>query len=322
MLRNKKLLSIVMALAFVLSAMGLAFAPVSASAAISYLEGSAVPPSTSRDGSTYEIRSPDQAQSIEVTLIVEAGNEYNDLVGTSRFWVSHDITLSQPSGYYTVTDLLVDVHNDPTYDLYFYKANGVSIDVTTDYVNSVKHAGTTWEEGQLTYDGWEFRVNDKFPVYNDGAGWLGASILDTNIKDGDVIHLFYDFPADYNSQSGSFAANYVRGILLESSASSLTVQLQGHTTFIYPVPPYTFYVDNYKNVQAGVTAYLYDASGNRQIASAVSDVNGRVTFSGSFGSGTYVVITKSEYQPGYDPADISDNTYITLTGAYSKIVIQ
>jgi hypothetical protein len=320
-MRNKKLLSIVIALAFLFSAMGLAFAPSASMAAINYLEGSAIPPSNSRDTSTYPITSPDKAESINVTFVIEAGNEYEEEAG--QFWVSHDIKLSQASQYYTITDLLVAVNSDPAYDLSFYDVNDNPITASTNYVKTVRHGGISWESRiNFGFDGWDIRVNDKFPVYTDGTGYIGATILETNIEDGDIIHMFYDFPADYSPASGSFATNYIRGIRLASDASSLSVQLQGHTIFIYPTytnPP--MYVDNYKNVQAGVTAHLYDPTGKIQTLTAVSDLNGRVTFSGSFASGTYILTTDRVLQPGYAPASISNDTYITLTGGYSKVLI-
>jgi hypothetical protein len=153
---------------------------------------------------------------------------------------------------------------------------------------------------------------------DDGMGWVGADILQTNIRTGDVVHMFYDFPGDLNPNSGIFAANYVRGIFVDSDTESLTVQLQGHSTFVYPVAPYTMYVDNYKNVQADVQAYLYDSTGEL-VGRVLSDVNGRVKFSGSFNPGTYIVTTDSIYYPEYSIID--DDTYFALTGAYSEIVI-
>jgi hypothetical protein len=298
--------------------MGLALAPQSIAATAEYLEGSAIPPAPARDTSTYLIASPDAAASINVTFVIEAGNEYNDIQGTSKFWVSYDVTLETKTGLYTINDLLLAVQSDSSYDLTFYDVNGDPITSTTDYVAAVEHDGTTWERGQLVYDGWAFRVNDKFPVFNDGTGWVGADILQTNIKDGDIVHMFYDFPADFSPASGSFAANYVRGVSLDYGAGSLTIQLQGHTTYIYPEDPFTFYVDNYKNVQAGVQAYLYDSTGMRLIDSAVSDVNGRVTFSGLSSGTMYIVMTDSVYYPGY--SIIPDDTYFALTGAYFKVV--
>jgi hypothetical protein len=303
--------------------MGLAFAPQSAVAAEpgDYLLGSAIPPSPSRDTSTYEIASPDVANGpINVTFVIEAGNEIWDEDG--EFRAVHNVTLSNDVGIYTVTDLLVVVDSDPSYDLTFYGKSStglIPITSTTDYVAAVEHDGTTWEEGQLGYDGWVFRVNDKFLVFTDGEGYIGASILQTNISDGDVVHMFYDFPADLGKESGSFSASYARGIYEDSGARSLTVQLQGHTTFISPLPPQIMYVDNYNNLQGGVTAYLYDPTGTL-IGTETSNVNGLVTFSGSFRPGTYILTTDSVYHRGYSA--IPDDTYFALTGAYSKILIQ
>jgi hypothetical protein len=321
-MRSKKLLSFVFALVFVFSAVGLA----SAAAPNYTLGGSAIPPSSSRDTSTYEITSPAvPAASIDVTFVIEAGNEFMDEEGMFR--ESYAITVSADvAGYFTVTDLLVAVQDDPSYagyDFKFYDANGAAITSTTSYVKSVEHDDTTWVGNEdFGYDGWAVRVNDKFPVFTDGTIWTGANILQTNIEDGDIIHMFYDFPADFSPASGSFAANYVRGVSVEATAKSITVQLQGHTTFISPEESRTMYVDNYKNVQAGVQAYLYDSNG-AQVGTAVSDLNGRVTFtpSSEFTSGTYILTTGSAYFPAYDPAEIADDTYFALTGAYSKILI-
>jgi hypothetical protein len=319
-MKNHKLLSLVIALAFVFSAMGLAFAPQSMAATPGeYLEGSAIPPAPARDTSTYVIASPDYAKSINVTFVIEAGNEFNEEEGMFR--AVHDVELSTASGYYTVTDLLVAVNGDSSYNLSFFGVSEdqfIPITDTTDFVGSVQYMEIKWEYDQLGYDGWAFRVNDKYPVFYDGTGYIGANILQTNIKDGDVVHMFYDFPADFGNASGSFAANYVRGVSLDFGGGSLTVQLQGHTTYIYPLSPYTLYVDNYKNVQAGVSADIYDFSTRALIGSTVSDVNGRVTFSGLSSGTMYIVMTDSVYYPGY--SIIPDDTYFALTGAYFKVV--
>jgi hypothetical protein len=288
-----------------------------------YLEGSAIPPSPFRDNSVKEISSGTTSPGIKVTLIVEAGNEYNSSPSVqNKFWVSYDVTVPSPaSGDYTVTDLLVAANGVTSPNLIIYGSGTVPIASQDNYVSAIKHDTTTWRAGQAYFDGWEFRINDKFPVFANGTGWTGDSILQTNIVSGDIVHLFYDYPVDYDRDSGSFASDYVRGILLSSSASSMTIQLQGHTVYIHPATM-GMYVDNYKNIQAGVTAYLYDATGTTQIDKQVSDVNGRVKFNGTFSSGDYIVKTDPVYQPGYNPADINDYTYIALTGAYSRISVQ
>jgi hypothetical protein len=287
-----------------------------------YLEGSAIPPSISRDNSVKEITAGSTSPDINVTLIVEAGNEYTASAG--KFWVSQDVTVPSPaSGDYTVTDLLVAANNIPNPDVLFLDESENPITLTTDYVAAVSHDSIVWMEGEAgVFDGWEFRINDKFPVYANGTGWTGDSILETKIVNGDIVHFFYDLPADFSRTSGIFSSDYVRGIRLSSTsstASSLTVQLQGHTAYIHPTT-IGMYVDNYKNVQAGVTAHLYDATGTTLIDTQVSDVHGQVVFSGAFTSGDYIVITEPVYQPTFR-SSIHPEILIALTGAYSMISI-
>jgi hypothetical protein len=287
-----------------------------------YLEGSAIPPSSSRDNSVKAISVGSTSPDIKVTLIVEAGNFYST-TPTGKFWVSYDITVPSPaSGDYTATDLLVAANGVTSPDLVFYKDKlETPISSQDIYVAAVKHNGIIWTEGKAgIFDGWEFRLNDKFPVFANGTGWTGDSILQTHIVSGDIVHFFYDLPADFNAASGIVASDYVRGIRLSSttsSTSSLTVQLQGHTAYIHPTTM-GMYVDNYKNIQAGVTAYLYDAAGTTLIDTQVSDVNGRVVFSGTFASGTYIVKTEPVYLPVFRNRS---EVLIALTGAYSRISI-
>ena len=243
--------------------------------------------------------------------------------------MSRDITLPPSPNEYTVTDLLIAVSDalsgdmDVSNDLFFYDAHGDPINPSTNYVKGVEYNSKTWTAGQRGYDGWEFRVNDKFPVFPNGTEWTGASILQTYLKNGDTVHFFYDLPADVTRAVGVLAANYVRGIRLASNASSLTVQLQGHTVYIGPQPTDPpMYADNYKNVQAGVTAYLYDSAGETPLGTQVSDAHGRVVFSGSFTSGeAYIVKTDPVYFPYFSASVLPADTYIALTGAYSRVTI-
>jgi hypothetical protein len=329
MLTNKKrILSIALALVLAFSAFGgMAFAtPTPSTATLSeptasnYLLGSAIPPSNARDCSTYVVTTTKE-DPVTVSFIIEAGEEVFEEYDAFRVEIPSITLTDTTTGYYTVTDLLVALNKQiSTYNLEFFNASGQDIAPSDNYLDAVAYNREKWEAGQLGFDGWAFRVNDKFPVTTDGTGYVGASILETTINSGDIVHFFYDLPADYSPASGNLAANYVRGIRFASTAASLTVQLQGHTTYIYPTSPYDFYVDNYVNLQGGVTARLYDSSGTQVGTQQTSDVNGRVTFSGTFTSGqTYYVKTDSVLHSGGNPST-ADGVYFVLTGAYSKIV--
>jgi hypothetical protein len=342
-MRNKKLLSLVLALAFVFSAMGLAFAPSSAMAANTgqFLEGNAIPPTTSPDCSTYEVVSGEiSTGSITVTLVIEAGNSNaangNVEQGTA-FRREITKTIGADGSQNTVKSLLMAVNGED--DLFF-----PNLTASTDYLDVVEIDGgynATWEEGTWGLDGWVFRVNDKFPVqfFTDEqgqTGWRGTEIHDTPLYDGNVVHFFYDFPSNFfggNPPSGDLAANYVRAVykgFVPSDDKKLTVQLQGHKTYILQnYPDYIMSVYNYEDLGSGVIASLYKKENG--VLTLVqggqpSWADGTVTFSGNVAlasGGTYVVKTVPTYYYTTNTTwdDRVNTAYFILTGAYSEITI-
>lgn len=282
-----------------------------------YLAGDAIPPDPDNPQcSTYTVMTPATETSINVTFVIEAGNVIFEDEGAFR--VETPVTLSNTSGLYTIYDLL----NSPALSAFDFTLEQNSVTLHW-YLTAVTYSGSTWERGQLGFDGWAFRVNDLFPVklldgYID-TYYEGTAIDQTYLSEGDTIHLFYDFPSDYSPTSGNFAANYVRGIFRSLTSDGLTVRLQSHMTYIDPIT-YQMSVWNYNvGVGAGISADLYDKYGSF-IASGVTNLDGQVTFSGTFTSGeTYIVKSGSTYHSGFGPID--DGVYFDLTGAYSKILI-
>jgi hypothetical protein len=341
MIRNKKLFSLVIALAFVFSAMGLAFAPSSAVAAVAghysgqtatnngeYLEGDAIPPTTSPDCSTYLVGEP-TTDEISVTLVIEAGNAFNSsglpVLGTA-LRKELPVTLTGNNAK-TVTSVLVALNQ--TNGLTFYQSGNTQINSSSNYLGKVTMSGdysATWTAGTLFgFDGWVFRVNDKYPVQltSDGLGYEGTSILQTPVYDGDVVHFFYDYPSDYPYEDVNIAANYVRAVhkSFNSTTHTLEVQLQGHRTYIDP-SSYIMYVYNYVNLGSGLVANLYKEDGTLVQRRQPSSFDGVVTFTDNndlLSGGTYIVHTVPEYEYNED-WDI-DATLFTLTGSYSVITL-
>jgi hypothetical protein len=311
---TKRILGLILALVLAFSAFG----GMALAVGDGGLIGSAIPPDPSNpDCSTYEITKPTPTSSINVAFVIEAGDEIFGGGSKFRVEIPSVILTSGSAQLFTVTDLLVYLNGRrSTYNLTFLDPNRVPLTSTSSYLGIVDYGSDEWEAGQLGFDGWVFRVNDKFPVYLSGSDWFGADILQTNIKDGDVVHFFYDFPSDYDRQSGSFAADNVRAIQVSSTRTSLTVQLQGHDTYIHPTSPYDFEVNNYANLQDNIVASVVDDTGTT--ITGTSNVNGQVTFNGSFTSGQiYIVTTESQYYPPY--GFIGSDVYFSLTGAYSKV---
>ena len=291
-----------------------------------YLEGTAIPPdSTNAACSAYAVTTPATSTNAKITLIVEAGDAFEgyEIQENSAFREVITVNLTATSAQnFTVENVLKAAEQGNS-------GIGFSIKQTANgpYLESVEHGNFTWEKGQIGFDGWVFRVNDKFPVVatTDGVGYEGTSIGNTYVKDGDVVHFFYDFPSQLQASIPSLAANYIRGTLTSWTASSLTVQMQGHKTDIQATSPYIMSVNNYENIGMGISVKLYsiDVSGALTlVATGTTDTNGQVVFSGSFSAGTkYIVQTESEKYTMTDPnwSDWVNDVYFTRTGAYSKM---
>lgn len=315
MLKSKKLLGILLVFTLAFSLLG--GTALAADHPDPNLGGSAVPPTSDQDCATYLATEPAPAESISVTLVIEAGDAIFQFGGAFREEFTETLTSATPERF-TVTDLLDEIDNDPANGFTFYSTNGSSFTGSSDYLEAVDYDGYSWENGSLGFDGWVFRVNDRMPVEANGlGGYWGTTILDTYIEDGDVIHFFYDFPSDLDDESGSLAAGYVRAVQLPGG----TIQLQSHTTYIEPLYPYSMSVDNYSDLGSGITVGLYDADGD-PVASESSDGSGRVDFTG-VDPGTYILKTDSVPYETDDPfwGEYVNGVYFTLTGAYDIIVI-
>lgn len=326
-LKSRKLLAMLLALMMVL-----AILPMSAMAAGTgdYLAGNAIPPNPANpDSSTYEMSVPASADSITVTLVIEAGDvidlDWWEVVPDTSFRLEIPVTLGDgiTSNTYTVTDLLAEV--DGTYDLTFYGKQGnsyIPFTDTTTYLAAVEYDGDTWYDSTYVFGGWAMRVNDQFPVEPtaDTLGYQGTGIIDTYIDDGDIIHFFFDYPTQFSPSDPNYAANFVRGIYEGHTATNLSVQLQGHKTFIdQSTMDYIMSVYNYVDLGAGVTAYLYSTAG-AMLDTAVSDGYGVVEFDGVFDDDeVYIVKTAPTYNfaTGWD--EMLDGALFINTGAYSKI---
>lgn len=289
-----------------------------------YLEGTAIPPSsTDADCSAYVVTTPETSTNANVTLVVEAGNAYQNysIKYMSNFREVLNVNLSSSiAKNFTVYDV-VNAANTQYSDKINFHFKG-----STSYVDYIMHGGYKWQEAQLGFDGWVFRVNDKFPVQQteDLVGYEGTASDQTYVKDGDVIHFFYDFPSYLELNTPSLAAGYVRAQKDSFSANSLTVQLQEHKTDIAPTEPYIMSINSYENSGYGISAVLYDMSGN-QVATGRSNNAGKVTFSGKFVSGeTYIVQTAKQISyldEEDDWYDMLDSVLLERTGAYSKITL-
>jgi hypothetical protein len=244
---------------------------------------------------------------------------------------------------HTVSGLLQAVSDDISVGLKFYDKSGtglVPFTPSSDYVAAVEYDGKQWIEGGITwmwgFNGWEFRVNDKFPVQKFateelGPGWQGSDILDTPVKHGDIVHFFYEFPSNLYSTgggSGNIAANYARAVYKNFADDTLTVRLRGHKVYIDPFNGDKMNVFNYfylSNLPAGITASLYEEDGTPVVENQTVNADGTAAFeSASIEAGkTYLVTTTPTYYTTTDDTwgDRVNGAFFSQTSAYNKVTI-
>jgi hypothetical protein len=274
-----------------------------------------------------------------VTLFIEAGDVFDDedyeVVPDTRF---HKVVSADLYNYpHTVSGLLQAVSDDiSSAGLKFYGKSGTSLVPFTpsmDYVAAVEYDDNTWKDGVFGFDGWEFRVNGKFPVQkfatNElGPGWQGADILETPVKHGDIVHFFYEFPSNLYGGSGNIAANYARAVFKRFADDTLTVRLRGHKVYINPAGGQNIMnVYNYFNLTdlpTGITASLYEEDGTPVVTNQTVSADGTAAFeSASIEAGkTYLVTTTPTYYTTTDDTwQMINGAYFSQTSAYDKVTI-
>ena len=296
------------------------------------------------------------ARSIYVSFIIEAGDR-NESSGTGTAFRLEipSIQIQTQGGLIKLSDVIYWVDQAAQYDttspfynkIRFYGINNASFTQATDYLETVVYYDhgtlTAWKAGQVAnqnyslgqygLDGWQFRVNDLLPIQEitgyDPGYYEGMAIDQISIDNGDIIHLFYDLPANFSlsptppNPNPNYAANYVRAVYNGTVGSSRSVKLQGHKTNIDDT--FHMYCYDYVDLGDGVLAGLYAADGVTLLQKGSSDINGVVTFTFlvPLPSGTYIVKTFPTYLEGSTPTNytpIFDDVFFDLTGAYSRVV--
>ena len=321
----KRILTIVLALAMMLSLSMVAFAIGNET-----LGGNAVPPdSTNPNCSTYEVSLPASTSSeIKVTFVIEAPDEYWDEEGA--FYERYRITLSSATPkYFTVHDVLLKVLADYG-DVYaFTTKDGQGVhayDANSTYLYGVTHTSvddveTTFQPGSYDLWGWVFRINDLFPVIEVSDAYQGASVAQTYVEDGDVIHFFIDDPetiSDYD-----YAAEHIRIKTTSISSGTVSAKLQAHKCEIIS-QDLQMQVYNYYDLTESKTVILYRIDDNASdpfvYVNAQVATGGSVTFSG-LTSGRYIMTTESNTVfTGDDPMEYSGFRFSQTSGCTGFVI--
>lgn len=285
------------------------------------LVGDGLPP---KGNASYVVEAPKPTTSVNVTFIMEAPNELYSFEGAFYYEVPVTLTAAEAQ-VFTVSDLLVQVAENDTNFQFTTKSGNSAYPFTKDsvYLYGVTHNGITWQPEDFDLWGWEYRVNNLFPViYSaDLGGYIGPDLNKTYLSNGDVIHFFVNYPATvYNFD---YASNFIR-LLPNVSGSNVTVQLQGQKDQLVgdQSDPYTLemQVNPFTNFATPTIVKVYNEAG-KVVASDTSDTNGKVTFSG-LGAGNYVIKSDSVLLDTGDPDEEWNDCLFTQTTGYVTIVVE
>lgn len=327
---TKKLLALVVVLAMLMS---LGFSANAIGDEL--IHGSGVPPTDAGTCPTYraDLVTPVTSE-ITVTFIMEAGDayswdyEFGESIPNSAFYLETTKTIHNSNGV-TVIDLLEAVDANNIYNLDFDIVT--SLEYPEKYLNTVsRHLNAdltaTWNgTGQWGFDGWAFRINDKFPLKAVNGGYQGTSAEYTYLENGDIVHFFYDAPSNFDEDTIT-AANYVRARYVPNqNQSGGYVQMESHDTFIDQPNDWDFYVNPYTPLDAGVSVDVYSLNGTTltYVDTYCTDSNG-ILLNCNLSSGTYIAKTVSSCYVFTDTDwedFFTDLTYFDYTSAYSRIIV-
>ena len=215
--------------------------------------------------------------------------------------------------------------------------HGEEFDDSSMYVTSIG-VGNNIYEPTLPYeedalDGFYFRVNGKIPLLTTVSpahayGPEGAYIYQTPIEDGDVIHLYWNYP--YNETPNTYySANYVSATpAYNSSTNTLSVQLvmsydyEYNDGFWHIIP---FHCTSC--VPAGTYNYtIWEKGENTAISSGTITTNnggvGAITGLNLSSGKTYYLQIDTQSYKGVESYDTFEDVYIVdNTKVFEKFTI-
>lgn len=308
-----------------------------------YLYGDAITNMSGSDAAAY-VNSATGDKNVTVKLIIEAGDncdpeKWSDNVTPgSHFKQVFTKTISRNNSKgVTVKDLLDSVNNDGLRINYNDPNPG-----NPYYLLSIEKNNLLWKSGVLGFGGWVFRVNDKFPIQrtSDNKGYEGTSVDQTVLHDGDIVHFFYDFPAQFTPTDDNIGAYNLRGIFKGRQGNKTKIQIQGHRTWIDQSNPTGMIMNvyNYFDITAsnmanntavfasqlnimGVAPKLTASDGT--VYSGKMDVTGMATFT-DIPKGTYTFSTEQQrlyFDEDEDAFSEYSGVFMSAPGAFHLIEI-
>lgn len=303
-----------------------------------YLGGTGLPDSA--NPGSYLVETPALTDSVQVTFIMEAPNEYYSAEGA--FYYEQAVTLSAPDGnarVFTVSDLLAHLaQTNPDFSFtasYRNVENELVIEPftgTSGYLSGVTHiedgVPTVFQPEEFDLWGWECRINDLVPVEKLTGGYRGTSLDQTYLEDGDVVHFFLNYPATV--YGADYAANFIRLVPSAAAVGSIEAQVESQRDYLKTVPyenddgtqsqTLQMQVESYETFTVPTAVSLYDENGN-YITGGVSGADGKVTLAdAAITAGSYLLKSQSVLLED-DPNEEWIGCLFTQTSGYARVIV-
>jgi hypothetical protein len=279
MLTNKKrILSIALALVLVFSAFGGAALALPGDPAASYTQV----PLASAPGVPGQFTVD---LSID-TPAISIGGSYFDV--NSIPVILGNASIEEPQVYYVV-DVLVAAEQQYS-QLEFFEYGTTPLSTRSSYMDnmSITSGGTTYnfasDYGYSYYNGWMFRVNDKFTMLNAAdypAGWdpttdgpVGAAINQAYVENGVTVDLYFA-----NADQTTTATQYERFESASYSGSTLTAQITTSVAYNDLSNNYWWTVTNFAPL-ASTTVSVYIDGNTANTYTLTTDSSGNISITG------------------------------------------
>lgn len=202
-----------------------------------------------------------------------------------------------------------------------YNSSGNILSANDGYIYSFKKGTVDYApqftsnhgDGNILCDGWMFRVNGKIPVSSVDStyGPYGTTIVDTYLKDGDVLFFYTDYPWKENGQ------------LMSSYYIDADISYTNGTVAVQLVESYNWYADKAQNYFWTISPFANKTSIKANTQVKIIDVNGNsvgnITVGKTTGYGSKAItLTAGQTYYFYTMNQVTDNKTVTVNGTTGR----
>ncbi len=220
---------------------------------------------------------------------------------------------------FTVADAMYAISSNTGSGIVARDSSGSAITAESKYIYSMTKDSKTYAPGLPTpglttaKDGWMFRVNGKLPIKaNTSANPQGTDISETYLKDGDVVHFYWNYP--YQANGAVQSVNYLSAnVTYTSNSGDLQITAtKSSSYFDTPSNNYFWHIYDFATYTglsgSSYPVTVYDSSFNT-VKTGTMGSSGTVTLTGcnlTQGQVYYVAVGTTSYKNVAGTGSVAD----------------